>query len=147
MAEGGRGSELGTAVGRTLLGILAILGAALVCVGLVAVTMYAAKLSPDDLKPGAPFRVMAAELWTEFKYLIQWGSILIAAIAFAFAVGHIKTVAKLVSDFIQARGPIYSLGTTITQVERSVQSLATEVDRLSKLSRRSKQLPRRSRTH
>jgi hypothetical protein len=81
----------------------------------------------------SPARALVAAIWDDLKFLVQYGALLIGAIAFAGALTQIKTIAKLISDFIVARGPIYSLGTTIAEVEKSVAKLSGEVDRLSKL--------------
>ncbi len=83
------------------------------------------------LDQSSPTRTALKKLWEEFKFVIQYGGIFIGAVALAAAVAQIKTVAKLISDFIVARGPIYLLSSTITQVESSVGSLSKEVDRLS----------------
>jgi hypothetical protein len=92
---------------------------------------------PEDINAliaaESPARVLCAAFWEDFKFLIQYGALFIGAIAFAAAITQIKTIAKIISDFIVARGPIYSLGTTIVGVEKSVGLLSNGVDRLSKL--------------
>ncbi len=81
----------------------------------------------------SPTMQMARTVWADIKYLIQYGAYLLAALALFIAVAQIKTVAKLISDFIVAKGPIYELGSVITRVESSVAGLTNEVDRLSQL--------------
>lgn len=92
---------------------------------------------PEDINiliaSDSPTRALAYRVWEDIKFLIQYGALFIGAVAFAVAVTHIKTVARLISDFIVARGPIYALGSTITQVETSVAVLSRDVDRLSAL--------------
>lgn len=124
--------------GLLLLSILflAVFGAAI-----LALELYfwrsGVRWTPADINAiivaDSPARRLMAGLWENLKFVIQYGSYFIAAVAFAVAITQIKTVAKLISDFIEARGPIYALGTTITQVEASVAALSGTVDRLSKL--------------
>lgn len=78
-------------------------------------------------------KALAFKAWEDFKFLLQFGTLLLGAIGLLAAMTQVKTIARLISDFIVARGPIYSLGTTITEVEKSVETLSREVDRLSKL--------------
>lgn len=93
--------------------------------------------TPQDLNAliavESPVRALAAAVWEDIKFLIQYGALFVGAVAFAAALTQIKTIAKLISDFIVARGPIYSLGTTIADVEKSVARLSGEVDRLTRL--------------
>jgi hypothetical protein len=93
--------------------------------------------TPNDISTlieySAPTRAISAAVWEDFKFLIQYGAFLLGAIAFVAALAQLKTIARLISDFIVARGPIYTLGTTIAGVETSVELLSKEVDRLSKL--------------
>ena len=92
---------------------------------------------PEDvnalLSTNSPTRQLANDIWGNIKFLIQYGAYLIAAIAFALAVAQIKAVAKLVSDFIVARGSIYQLAATMTNAEESASRLAEQVKHLSKL--------------
>ena len=116
--------------------VLATLG--LVLGGLELHSWYAGqRWRPEDINAlivaESPARVLALSVWENFKFLLQYGSIFVGAIAFAAALTQIKTISKLIRDFIEARGPIYSLGTTIAGTEKSVGALSKEVDRLSKL--------------
>lgn len=92
---------------------------------------------PDDINAliaaESPTRVLALSIWENFKFVLQYGSIFIGAVAFAAALTQTKTIASLIQDFIKARGPIYTLGNTIAATEKSVDALSKEVDRLSKL--------------
>jgi len=81
----------------------------------------------------SPARVLAGQVWSDIKFVLQYGTLLIGAVGFAIALTQLKTIAKLIADFIVARGPIYTLSTTISEVEVSVGALSREVDRLSKL--------------
>lgn len=128
---------------RAVRGILILIFALLAILGALAVSLeiyswhVGTRWSATDINAliaaESPTRRLAKTVWEDFKFLIQYGSYLIAALAFAVAITQIKTVAKLISDFIVARGPIYALGTTIGQVEESVKVLSTTVERLSKL--------------
>jgi hypothetical protein len=116
--------------------VLAVLG--LIAVGVELYSWYiGARWRPEDINiliaKDSPARLLFLRLWEELKFVIQYGALFIGALAFAVAISQIKTVAKLISDFIVARGPIYALGTTITEVEKSVSVLSRDVDRLSKL--------------
>ncbi|MGL4398104.1 MAG: hypothetical protein ACRCS9_16325 [Hyphomicrobium sp.] len=93
--------------------------------------------SPEDINAlivaESPARTLAQSVWDNFKFLLQYGSVFAGAVAFAVALTQLKTIARLIRDFIEARGPIYSLGTTIAGTEKSVDALSKEVDRLSRL--------------
>lgn len=92
---------------------------------------------PEDISAfiaaESPARILARAIWEDVKFVLQYGTLLIAAVGFAIALTQLKTIAKLIADFIVARGPIYTLSTTISEVEISVGALSREVDRLSKL--------------
>jgi hypothetical protein len=96
-----------------------------------------ARWRPEDINAlissESPTRQFAAVVWDNIKYLIQYGAYLIAAIALVLAVTQIKTIAKIVSDFIEARGPIYQLAATMTKAEESADRLAQQVEHLSGL--------------
>jgi hypothetical protein len=93
--------------------------------------------SPSDINAliaaNSPARALVAAVWDDIKFLIQYGGLFIGALAFAAALAQLKTISKLVSDFIVARGPIYALGTTILDAKASAAILAREADRLSQL--------------
>jgi hypothetical protein len=116
--------------------VLAILGLVAIAVELYSWHM-GWRWRPEDINVlianESPTRRFVSRIWEELKFVIQYGALFIGAVAFAVAISQIKTVARLISDFIVARGPIYALGTTITEVEKSVAVLSRDVDRLSKL--------------
>lgn len=92
---------------------------------------------PEDINAliaaESPARSLAAAIWSDVKFVLQYGTLLIGVVGFAIALTQLKTIGKLIADFIVARGPIYTLSTTISEVELSVGALSREVDRLSKL--------------
>lgn len=92
---------------------------------------------PEDINAliavESPARSLAGRAWDEFKFLLQYGTLFIGAVAFATALTKARTISRIISDFIVARGPIYSLGTTITEVDRTVSMLSEQVARLSRL--------------
>ncbi len=74
---------------------------------------------------------LALEIWENTKFVLQYGSLFIGAVALAAAIGQIRTIARLINAFIHARGPIYELGSTIIRVEKTVASLSSHVNQLS----------------
>lgn len=69
--------------------------------------------------------------WENVKFVLQYGSLFIGALALAAAVAQIRTIARLITAFIKARGPIYELGSTVIGVEKTVTNLSSHVNRLS----------------
>jgi hypothetical protein len=118
-----------------------IVGLAIVGVIAIVVELYGWHLGvrwrPEDLNgifayDSSTMRT-ARVIWEEIKYLIQYGAYLIAAAALFIAVTHIKTVAKLMSDFLDARGAIYQLAATMTSAEETARKLAEQAGQLSAL--------------
>lgn len=72
----------------------------------------------------APFWDLIGYLWDNGSRLTQNVSFLLIAVAIFFAVMRIKLVARIMSDFLVARGPIYNLQSTIIKVEETVQRLS-----------------------
>lgn len=128
---------------RALRGTFLLLFALLAVTGSLAILLelyswhLGKRWGPEDINAvisaNSPTRQLAKAAWDDVKFLIQYGAYLIAAIAFAIAITQIKTVARLIRDFIEARGPIYELGSTITKVEAQVSALSETGDRLSKM--------------
>ena len=128
---------------RLFLGLSYFLIAGLVIAGVVAITLEVywwhsgTRWRPEDLNAilanDSPTMRTARVVWGDIKYLIQYGAYLIAAVALLIAVTHIKTVAKLMSDFLDARGAIYQLAATMTSAETTAHGLAEQADQLSKL--------------
>jgi hypothetical protein len=73
---------------------------------------------------------LARKVWEEFKYVLEKGPIFIGVVALTAALTKVNTISKLISDFIAARGPIYGLATTVTNVESAVSGLAGTTRRL-----------------
>lgn len=92
---------------------------------------------PEDINSivayDSPARALATRAWEDFKFLLQYGALFIGAVAFAAALTKVRVISKIIGDFIVARGPIYSLSTTITEVDTTVGQLSREVARLSHL--------------
>lgn len=92
---------------------------------------------PEDINAiiaaESPARNLATRAWEDFKFILQYGALFIGAVAFAAALTKVRTISKIIADFIVARGPIYSLGTTITEVDNTVGKLSDQVARLSRL--------------
>ena len=63
-------------------------------------------------------------IWAEVKTALQYISFFLIAIALFLAVIRMRTVAKIISDFLLARGPIYSLQGTIERVSETVEKLS-----------------------
>lgn len=128
---------------RLLLGLSYFLIAGLVIVGLVAIVLElhgwhtGTRWRPEDLNAilahDSPTMRAARVAWEDIKYLIQYGAYLIAAVALLIAVTHIKTIARLMSDFLDARGAIYQLAATMTSAEATARGLAQRADQLSKM--------------
>lgn len=128
---------------RLLLGLSYFLIAGLVIVGVVAIILEVygwyngARWRPEDLNAilayDSPTRRTVRVVWEDFKYLVQYGAYLIAAVALLIAVTHIKTVAKLMSDFLDARGAIYQLAATMTSAEATALKLSEQAVNLSAL--------------
>jgi hypothetical protein len=86
----------------------------LTLVGLVALSLEfyswrsGVRWQPADidllLQQDGRFLRALAKIWEDFKYFVQYGAYLLAALAFFIAVTQIKTVARLVRDFIEAAG-------------------------------------------
>jgi hypothetical protein len=128
---------------RLLKGVAYFLVGSLALVGIVAITLElhswhtGTRWQPTDIdlllqKDGLLLRTLA-RIWEDIKYCIQYGAYFLAALAFFIAVAQIKTVAQLIRDFIDARGPIYALASIITRVEKSVEVITPQVDRLLQL--------------
>jgi hypothetical protein len=125
-----------------IVGLAYVLVTVLTLIGLAAIGFIVYTLrtgtgwKPEDLNAllmyDSPAMHTARAVWEDIKYLIQYGAYLIAAIAFFIAVAQVKTISKLISDFLVARGPIYELAGIFTKAEASMTKLAGEVDRLSK---------------
>jgi hypothetical protein len=81
----------------------------------------------------SPVMKTAHTVWDDIKYLIQYGAYFIASVALFLAVSQIKTVSKLMSDYLEARGAIYLLAATMTNAEETARRLSAQADRLSKL--------------
>jgi hypothetical protein len=106
----------------------------LVFVGLVELLLetyswhVGTRWSPQDIKAiisyDSPAMHAARAAWSDFKYLIQYGAYFIAAVALLIAVTQIKTISRLMSDYLDARGAIYQLAATMSNAE---------ADRLSQL--------------
>ena len=92
---------------------------------------------PEDIKDliasDSPARTAALFAFECFKSLFQYGSIFVGLLALLFAVGKTEKIATIIQDFRAARGPIYDLGNTITTTNGTVSKLSREVDRLSDL--------------
>ena len=143
-AEGGAGLSQPSSIKRRLVrGIFFLSVSLFAALGIIATGLEfygwynGARWRPEEINAlisaESPARALCAAIWEIFKFLVQYGGLLIGAVAFAAALTQIKTISRLISDFIVARGPIYSLGSTIAEVEKSVGLLSREVDRLSKL--------------
>lgn len=128
---------------RFLLGLSYFLIVGLAFVGVAAIIVEAygwhmgTRWQPGDVKAllahDGPAMRTARAAWEDFKYLVQYGSYFIAAVALLIAVTHIKTVAKLMSDFLDARGAIYQLAATMTSAEETAQKLSEQATQLSAL--------------
>ncbi len=68
-----------------------------------------------------------------FKFLIQSGGFAVFAVALLLAVMKIDQVSKVISDFIQARGDIHSLVTSVENVPKHAEKLAEHATKLSDL--------------
>lgn len=92
---------------------------------------------PEDinliLAHDSPAVRMAKVVWEDLKYVLQYGAYFIAALALFVAATQIKTVAKLMSDFLVARGAIYQLAATMSSAEETARRLSDQANRLSKL--------------
>jgi hypothetical protein len=142
MRVGAARETLGT-WSRLLIGATYFLVSSLALVGVAAICLEiyswrsGARWQPTDinlfLQQDGPFFRTLSKVWEDIKYCIQYGAYLIAALALFIAVTQIKTVAQLVRDFMDARGPIYDLASIITRVEKSVETLTPQVDRLLRL--------------
>jgi hypothetical protein len=75
----------------------------------------------------------AKAAWEDVKYILQYGAYFIAALALFIAATQIKTVAKLMSDFLASRGAIYQLTATMSSAEETARRLSDQANRLSKL--------------
>jgi hypothetical protein len=69
--------------------------------------------------------------WDEGKLSFRIVSFFLLAIALFLAAIRMPMVARIISDFLLARGPIYSLASTITQVSQVVKELAPTIKLLS----------------
>lgn len=128
---------------RLGVGLLYFTVASLALVGLIELLleMYSwhigARWRPEEvnalLAAESPTMKTARAAWEDFKYLIQYGAYLIAAIALLLAVAQIKTVSKLMSDYLDARGAIYQLAATMTNAEEMARRLSGQADRMSRL--------------
>ena len=67
------------------------------------------------------------------KFLIQSGGFAVFAVALLLAVLKIDKVAKVISDFIQARGDIHSLVTSVENVPKHAEKLAEHAAKMSDL--------------
>jgi hypothetical protein len=76
---------------------------------------------------------LANKVWSEFKYVLEKGPVFIGVVALTAALTKVNTISKLISDFIAARGPIYGLATTVTNVESAVSGLSGTTRRLLEL--------------
>lgn len=92
---------------------------------------------PEDvnvlLSHDSPTMHIAREAWSDLKYLLQYGAYFIAAVALLIAVTQIKTISKLMSDYLNARGSIYQLAATMSNAEETAKRLSGQADRLSQL--------------
>lgn len=128
---------------RLFVGLSYFLIASLAIVGVIAIVLelyglhVGVRWRPEDLNAifayDSPTMRTARVIWEDIKYLIQYGAYLIAAAALFIAVTHIKTVAKLMSDFLDARGAIYQLAATMTSAEETAQKLSEQAEQLSAL--------------
>lgn len=128
---------------RLFVGLSYFLIASLAIIGVIAIVLelygwhVGVRWRPEDLNAifayDSPTMRTARVIWDDIKYLIQYGAYLIAAAALFIAVTHIKTVAKLMSDFLDARGAIYQLAATMTSAEQTAQKLSEQAVQLSAL--------------
>lgn len=128
---------------QAIRGFAYVLIAILVAIGIAAIALEVvgwysgSRWKPEDinalLATDSPARLLLLAIWMDIKFLIQYGAYFIAAVGIFLAATQIKTISKLVSDFIQARGAIYQLSATMTNAEASAKMLAAEIDRLNQL--------------
>jgi large-conductance mechanosensitive channel len=140
-------SRFGTALRRLLWvlflafrGIFAILGVAAVVYLLVA-WIVGVQLSFSDVQkffdPEQEPPKLLKRGWQLGKTVVQVVSFFLVAIALFLAAVRMKTVARIISDFLLARGPIYTLSGTITTVAEIVDKLASLVPTIQLLSEKS----------
>jgi hypothetical protein len=79
--------------------------------------------------------------WVETKGALETLTWALAAFGLVAALGRLKTIAKLISDFRESKGSIFELSSTIagvkmtvSEVQKSADGLATQVGRLSDLA-------------
>jgi len=80
------------------------------------------------------FSVHGRLAWSEAKSVIETLTWALAAFGLVAALGRLKMIATLISDFRESKGSIFELSTTITGVKSTVGDLAVQVDRLSDLA-------------
>src|SRR5262245_55878134 len=71
-----------------------------------------------------PLRSAIGHLWDNGSRIVRNVSLLLLAVAIFLAMVRLKLVANIMSSFLVARGPIYSLQSTIIKVEETVQKLS-----------------------
>ncbi len=113
------------------LGLLTI--ASLATIGLLTVSFFVTqRLAPMEAvyaffaKGG-----WAQTLWEEAKLVVQIATYLLGASAIFLAVARIKTVAKMISDYLEAKGPIQTLGLSVDKIralEPTIQSTAEKLE-------------------
>jgi hypothetical protein len=85
------------------------------------------------LSSDSPFMHTLVGAWADFKYILQYGAYFIAGLALLLAVTQIRAISRLMSLYLEARGPIYQLAATMDSAELTAQRLAAQASRLSEL--------------
>ena len=128
---------------RVIVGSLYIFVAALAAVGLVGLLFEAyswqlgTRWRPEEINALISYdsstRRAVGTAWSDFKYLIQYGAYFIAAVALFTPVTQIKSISRLMRDYLDARGAIYQLAATMSNAEETARRLSGQADRLSQL--------------
>jgi hypothetical protein len=129
-------SKLGSTLRRWLWRLLVVVLIAFATIGLLQVSSWISegrwtlaefqkRLAADETRwVFDPLRVTIEHLWDNGSRIVRNVSLLLLAVAIFLAVMRIKLVANIMSSFLVARGPIYSLQSTIIKVEETVQKLS-----------------------